>query len=191
MKAFHNDPKIKETYLARVRAHREADQIIQSYGYWNEGKGCAVGCTLHSDNHAAYETELGIPQVLARLEDGIFEGVSVERSKSWPEDFLAAIPVGADLSLVWPKFAIWLLTDPDHGVIRFSKTPQVVEKVAILYSRLIAGDQPTHAEWSAAYAAAAYAAADAARAAARAAADAAHARGAQATKLLQLLSEAR
>ena len=86
--AYHGDPKVKEKYLARVRAHAAADEIIHGI-YWTGSKGCAVGCTIHSDNHAAYETELGIPRIIARLEDGIFEGLSNGRSKLWPEQFLS------------------------------------------------------------------------------------------------------
>lgn len=29
MKAFHNDPKVKAKYVARVRAHQEADRLIR------------------------------------------------------------------------------------------------------------------------------------------------------------------
>ena len=39
--SFHNDPKIKEKYLERVKAHQEADQIIKGL-YWEDGKGCAM-----------------------------------------------------------------------------------------------------------------------------------------------------
>lgn len=42
MKAFHDNPKIKSNYIARVRAHREADQLVQGFGYWQYGKGCAA-----------------------------------------------------------------------------------------------------------------------------------------------------
>lgn len=77
--AFHGDPAIKQTYLDRVEAHRIADQIIQGTG-WDENshRGCAVGCTLHDYNHLSYETELGIPFVLAHLEDAIFEALPIE-----------------------------------------------------------------------------------------------------------------
>lgn len=71
--AFHGDKAIKAKYLARVKAHAEADEIIHGT-YWEKGKGCAVGCTIHSEKHSAYETELGMPIILARLEDRIFEG---------------------------------------------------------------------------------------------------------------------
>ena len=63
MRAFHNNPAIKEKYLARVRAHAAADEIIKGQ-YWQNGRGCAVGCTIHSSSHKAYEDELGIPRFL-------------------------------------------------------------------------------------------------------------------------------
>jgi len=44
MIAFHGKPEIKEQYLARVRAHAAADEIIHGK-YWEGGKGCAIGCT--------------------------------------------------------------------------------------------------------------------------------------------------
>ena len=66
--AFHGKQSVKDFYIERVRAHAAADEIIHGK-YWENGKGCAVGCTIHSRTHARYETELGIPLALARLED--------------------------------------------------------------------------------------------------------------------------
>ncbi len=176
--AFHGKQEVKDLYLSRVRAHRAADEIVQSFGYWakdskGEFKGCAVGCTLHSGEHDAYETELGIPVMFAYLEEGIFENMAPEDAKLWPEQFLNAIPAGADLTSVWPKFAEWLLVDKDNGVIRHAKTDRVkqaIQGVADLFKIVIAGGKVTIEEWRKARA---YADADAAAAAAYADADAA------------------
>ena len=113
--AYHNDPKIKELYLTRVRAHQAHDEIVKGT-YWEEGKGCAVGCTIEGDEHSRYETELGIPVQIAYLEDTLFEGMSNERAKEFPTQFLSSIHVGADLSLVIPKFYLEILLDKEHGV---------------------------------------------------------------------------
>ena len=110
MLAFHGKEEIKEMYLSRVRAHAIADEIAHGF-YWKNGKGCAVGCTIHSREHKDYETELGIPIMLARLEDRLFEGMTNGKSKEFPERFLSAARVGADLSLVGWKFLHWLLTE--------------------------------------------------------------------------------
>ena len=118
LRAFHNDPQIKAHYLARVQAHRAADEIVHGT-YWQYGKGCAIGCTLHSSNHDAYESELGIPSALAYLEDTIFERLHSPQDCAWPTDFLQAIPVGADLADMTRQFLLALLTDAQHGVRQY------------------------------------------------------------------------
>jgi hypothetical protein len=110
MLAFHNDPSVKAHYLNRVLAHAAADEIIHGK-YWERGKGCAVGCTVHSSSHASYETELGVPIMLARLEDRLFEGMRNGDSKKFPVRFLEAIQPGADLSRVGWLWLHWLLTE--------------------------------------------------------------------------------
>src|SRR5690348_11350270 len=140
MKAYHGDAAVKEKYLARVRSHQAADELMQGYGYWRDGKGCAVGCTIHSESepHKAYERELGIPERIAWLEDRLFERMPKEPARTWPERFLNAIPVGADLSNVWDQFMQWLLVDAEHGVIKYAKSDRskkVIQGVADLYSR--------------------------------------------------------
>ena len=193
MLSFHGKQEIKNKYVARVKAHELADEIAQGY-YWEKGKGCAVGCTIHGRNHHSYESELGIPTAIARLEDRIFEGLPNDIAKGFPLRFLESIPVGADLSMVVPKMMLWLLIDENHGVIRYGseKGKIAIQDVADLYVRKIAGEKVTVSEWliarknaayaaaAAAYAGAAYAYADAAYAAAAADAAAAYAAAAAA-----------
>ena len=61
MKSFHGDVKVKVKYINRVKAHQLADNLIKGQG-WENGKGCAVGCTLEAYDHSRYEVELGIPR---------------------------------------------------------------------------------------------------------------------------------
>lgn len=91
MRAFHGKAELKETLLAEIKWHEEQDKIVQGT-YGNEGnefKGCAVGCSIHSLNrklgknfstsdHKIYETELGIPETLAYLEDSLFAFLRVK-----------------------------------------------------------------------------------------------------------------
>lgn len=128
MLTFNNDIKVKKFYLNRIKQHQLADEIAKGQ-YWENGKGCAVGCTLHSSNHKDYEIELGIPMILARLEDSIFEGMSNERAKEFPLQFLQAVPVGVDLKDVYKKFFIWLLTDAKYGVIKFAKKGSTIKAI--------------------------------------------------------------
>ena len=108
MKAFHGDQKIKDKYLARVLAHQKADEIVKGQ-YWEKGRCCAVGCTIHSSNHKAYEDELGIPEWLARVEDVLFEGMPLEDAKEWPYKFLDSIKPGLDLEKLKAPFMIYIL----------------------------------------------------------------------------------
>lgn len=105
MIAFHGDFKLKEKILKRLRDHYEADEIIKGQ-YWEGGKGCAVGCSVHSSDHMKYEELLGINYLIAHLEDSIFEGLPNEQAKEFPIQFIEAIPVGANLDSVFYKFAI-------------------------------------------------------------------------------------
>lgn len=134
--SFHNDPRIKEKYLNRVHQHFLADEIIRGNGkYWQNGKGCAVGCTLHSAIHRSYETELGIPEWLAMLEDTIFEGLPLERARLWPGQFLQAIPIGADLEPVKRLFLIFVLNSTlnkfDHK--KFPDVKKAIDTVIHLW----------------------------------------------------------
>ena len=215
MLAYHNDPAIKQMFVDRIAAHAAADEIVKGY-YWEDGKGCAIGCTYHSSDHMAAEREAGIPLMLAQLEDRIFEGLPNSEAKAWPLRFAGAVQVGADLSMVGPRWLLWLLRDSgiperDHSIV----APAFRECVAVVEhwcatgrpdgdaARAAAGAaRAAEAAWAAAEAAAwaaraaraaAWAAAEAARAdaeAAGAARAAAAAYSRQAEALLRLIAEA-
>jgi hypothetical protein len=201
MQAFHNDPAIKEKYLSRVRQHIAADNLIRGIG-WKDGKGCAVGCTLESYEHAQYPIELGIPEWLGRIEDDLFEGMSIEKSETWPEKFLDAIPVGlddAEFLRVKAQFFLVVLNSAletfDHE--KFPDVKAAIEGSILLWKR----DDFWTTEWLKAAGAAAWAATRAARAiwgagptaartAARAAREAAGAAAAEALEAAARAAEA-
>lgn len=143
MKAFHNDPKIKQKYLNRVAAHRAADKLVQGLT-WDDGKGCAIGCTLEAYDHSRYPTELGIPEMLARLEDSIFEGLSNGTAQAWPERFLRAVEPGVDLSTVGWKFLHWLLTDSLIGAYDHELVRDAVQQCAAVLEPLANGGKVDH-----------------------------------------------
>ena len=109
----------KEAFVEIMEGHRAADRIAQGT-YWEDGRGCAVGCGLHTvraltgldlahSDHGALAAQVGVPEVLEHLQDKIFEGLPFAFAREWPLRFARAIPDGADLSCVWPKFAVALL----------------------------------------------------------------------------------
>lgn len=152
MLAYLGDPTLKTFLLQELHRHRKADEIVKGH-YWENGKGCAVGCTLESiaarngkwkagidhTNHALYESELGIPSQLAHLQDAIFEGLPNPDYLAWPEQFAKAIMPGANLIGVWPKFVVALLTDT-HGPVwphvqdaKWHMQLAAIERVACLF----------------------------------------------------------
>lgn len=154
MKSFNQE--IKSALVAEIRKHREQDQVVQgNYGTYEDGRfrGCAVGCVVHSylvaagedsvvvvgngEYHKMYESMFGIPKILAELQDIIHEGLSDESFPTWPERFMEAVPTDTELSLVFPKFALWFLTDEGVGIFGHAVgTPQ--QEVAGLFSAIVA-----------------------------------------------------
>ena len=128
----------REVMIAEARAHRKAGRLV-SGEYWSDGNGCSIGCSIETVNrrmgggmshhdHAGLAAALGIPESLVQLQDAIYEGLPKDLRQDWPERFYTALPEGADLSGVWPLFAVWLLREvvlPVAGVNR-----HVVERVA-------------------------------------------------------------
>jgi hypothetical protein len=155
-------------YLARMRAHAAADEIVHG-AYWENGKGCAVGCLLHSGDspHRQFPVLLGIPEPIARLEDRLFEGQANGDAKRFAVEFVEAIPVGADLSGVADRFLLWLLVDEQFGMRQWANAQgqATIDRVAGRYRLKMSGNLPPLEEWHEARSAAA-AAADAAAAAA-------------------------
>lgn len=91
----------KQELLGVLKSHQKADNFVKGK-YWEYGKGCSVGCALESftgntSDHSKFEELFGIPIVIARLNDGIFEGLSEEDSKWWPVAFVEAVPENVDL----------------------------------------------------------------------------------------------
>jgi hypothetical protein len=179
--AFHGKKEVKEFFIKRVAQHIAADHLVRGVGYENKNgviRGCGVGCTLEKYDHSAYETELGIPEWLARVEDTLFEGMSDEKSRTWPEKFLEAITPGADLEKVKGPFLVIVLESAlktfDHE--KFPDVKKAIDGSIALWKRSdIGSDEWTKAAWAAARAARAAESAARAAWAARAAAWAAKA----------------
>jgi len=153
----------------QVAAHVAADSITQG-SYWDEGskRGCFIGCLAHSDDPGINEQTYGLPVMVQRIAESIFEALPDDEAKA----FFAALPDavgcdGKDLSKVgWQFLAAELRALPAQ-----TAEIQVVIDPVIAGMDLLASGQ----EWAADATADAAAAAWTARTAAWAAADAADA----------------
>jgi len=159
-----------------VAAHVAADSIVQGT-YWDTEnyKGCFIGRLAKSDDPAINEATYGLPVMLQRIAESIFEALPASKAKA----FFAALPDavacdGKDLTKVgWQFLAAELRSLPDQS----AEVQAVIDHVIAGMDLLASGGQWPAAAWAARAAAwaaadAAWAAADAARAA-EAAADAA------------------
>lgn len=196
MLAYHSDSAVKDKYLSRIKAHREADELVAGCG-WEKNRhvrGCAVGCTFDKYDHSRGPVEIGFPEELMHLEDAIFEGLANGGGDhlAFPAAFLAAVRPGADLSLVWPRFTLWLLTDtesPSFVGSQHETVKDACEEVAGLYREWCeTGIKPEKSRFESAAESAARSAARSAWSAARSAESAARTK--MRDKLLELLHAA-
>ena len=204
--AYHNDPALKDQVLKNLDAHSKADEIVQGQ-YWKYGRGCSIACILVDfdqkaaveGNHSRCAELFGGNETIYHLQDTIFEGLEKDIAQTWPKRFMSAIKPGSDLSMVWSKFAYWLLTEEiTRNLDKENHKNQLnaIEQVANLYKEHIETGEPidqqkardasdavsAYADDDAVYTAyTAYAAADAATSAAYAAYAAAYATSAYAS----------
>src|ERR1700676_815813 len=163
LKAYHNDPAIKEVLINQLQAHYDADEIIKGT-YWQDGKGCAVGCSIHSSDHSLYEKELGLPEWIARVEDRIFEGLPNHLSKEWPLRISKAVKIGSNIDKIKIPFLI-LVVESVLDKFDHEKFPECKISIENLLHLLKTNPENSEADSRAAASAAAWAAAEAARAA--------------------------
>jgi hypothetical protein len=205
---FLTDPTIRAQFIAAVREHEAQDRIVQgTYGSRGERahefRGCYFGCawnslriaapmaiTFNPDDRGEIAEAMGLPPFVARVAEGIFEGLPAPEApafaRAMAEATADAAARGADLSMVYARFIGSVLTDPERGVLQHARTDaqrSAIQAVANMYGRVAHGEAVAQDEWRSARFAAHTAAADAADAdayAADAAAAAAYAAAADA-----------
>jgi hypothetical protein len=117
--AFIGTPITHAELLAEMREHQRMDRFVQGQ-YWENGRGCAVGCAIESINrrtslqlafsdHASYGNITHVPAEIFRLQDRLFEMLPRSEAIKFPVQFLEAIREGSDLSGVLDKFFVRML----------------------------------------------------------------------------------
>ena len=125
-----------------VEKHIAADAVIQG-DYWDGHRGCFIGCLNHSSDPYGAEKEYGLPIMVQRIAEAIFERLPAEDAPK----FFAALPDaigcdGKDLSCVsWQFLAQALRNMPPQP----AKIQAVVDPVIAGLELLGAGK-----EWPAA-----------------------------------------
>jgi hypothetical protein len=137
--SFYGNYQLKQDLLTQLQYHYDHDQITKGQ-YWKNGKGCHVGCCIHSASHKDMSDFFGLPEWLCYLFDTTFEGLSNEDAMKFPLESIAAIPVGVDLEPVRHKLAIWRLLDSEHGIIRYSEDKCIIIAVAALHKKALVAE---------------------------------------------------
>ena len=203
MLAYHNNEELKQATILAMKEDIAAQRLIPGQ-YWENNKGCFVGCVVRGDDHMKFETQIGFPVMLARLADRVFEGLPTQAKRDdFAIRYLQSPAAGADLKLVGWNFLHWLLTEElpksvvGEGKIFDDVRNSMVQAADVLLPLTMGKEVDKNAADAAAGRAAdaAYYAADAAAYAAYAAdaADAAYYAAAyerMALKLVELLAEA-
>ena len=145
MLAFHNDPEIKAKYLERIERQIKKGRLRAGDGWDEKTKcGCAIGSTTFGYKHLDYANKLGVPVEIVYLKDAIFEGLAKnfndDRYLYFPGEFIECIKVGADLSLVAPRFILWLLDGDDSPIPRKYRNHKLVKGAIDMVAAL-------HREW--------------------------------------------
>jgi hypothetical protein len=192
----------QETFAEMARRHRAADMLAAGNFKMVDGQACSVGCFCYDYGLKPGDFEglaklTGYPEAAHRLQEAIFEGLPETERANWHVAFAEKAATVTDWQTVIDRI---ILTSLRIAEAHDTSESKVVAAVIDLYERRLNGDNPSDAEWVAAWdaawakrdaagvapyaarsaarvaayaAAAADAAADAAGAAADAAADAA------------------
>lgn len=103
-----------------VKAHLDADQLVKGQ-YWENDQGCFIACLTHSNNPVDAFERFGLPIVVLRIAENIFERLPYEEGRL----FFAALPDavgrdGKDLSRChWAFLAAELRAlPPQKGALR-------------------------------------------------------------------------
>ncbi|BES85204.1 hypothetical protein PEC302107_19630 [Pectobacterium araliae] len=168
LSAFHNDTQRKEDLLAQARTAIAQGQLRATTDSYddNSGKGSVIAVLLGSQQITLAEEKLGIPTNVATLYETLFANFGVLETidniqyhdklpadaQSKLLDWLTAIPVGADLTLLPSAFIARLLQDILSGDILLpehipASLDDIIRDTAEAHWRTSRGEPLTEQEW--------------------------------------------
>jgi hypothetical protein len=144
-------------------AHQRADEYKSGSYKWREGGACAIGCTMRGamqigllpksaeiGDHAHLAEASGVPELAWRLYDHVFDGLPEVDRPAWTPRFLRAIRADADYSSLPARVMVRCARKLAEDAI----DPEVKECCVVnadLWDRRSRGQEPTAAEWAAAW----------------------------------------
>ena len=95
---YNGNAIMQQFVIDQIAAHEAHDEIMQGR-YWANGKGCFIGCIAHDNSAEKVEEMTGMPVMLTRIAEGIFETLPNDIAKGFPGRVTRAIPMGATFRL--------------------------------------------------------------------------------------------
>jgi hypothetical protein len=151
VQAFHNDPALKQEFISRLSGHAQAGELLNAASSWKDGKGSPVACMVHDTNLIVWQGQTGIPKAVGNALDtaaALFDRPA--KAAQFTLEWMEAIAVGQDLCGVAPGLIIWLLSDAEHGLRRWTMEARVgeaIDRVVGLHRRAASGNVPDESEW--------------------------------------------
>ncbi len=169
--AFHGDAAVKQAVIERLQRHWSAGHVRPWFSMaFSEPPGhCSVmGATIEGTDADAYERELGIPAGAGYLHEALLMHCGhqpwsadfrdsppfeiADFARDYPVQWLQAVPLGANLGLLVPRFVAWLMHELidaqgswwgqlDAG-LRAAGT-----QVSVLFDAALKGSVVTTAQW--------------------------------------------
>lgn len=149
--------KTKQETLKLFQSHIDADTLQPGTYGREEGDryiACTIGCLTGSNDHKLYETLYGIPVGLAYIHEAIFEDISdidLKASQQWSYNFLKDIPEGADLSAIQSQLTVWLINNPEYGLMHHGMKNVnftfLLSESSKLHSKIVDGESVSPEQW--------------------------------------------
>lgn len=143
--SYYGDKRVKANYLARLKKHYLANEIVQET-YWRNERDRDEEKFHHYEE---WKIQPGIPSNVNAVINRIFEGLPKKEAKEFPLECSSAIPVGVDLSNVLKKLYVWILTDSRNGVIQYAedeKAKNNIQSIADMHAESIT-DNVSETKW--------------------------------------------
>lgn len=135
MIAYHGSTKIKNEYLEEAQRHEAADSYVKGL-YWQEAerRGCNIGCWTREAGgaHESLAAQMGLPEALLHLSDGIFEALPDPYFKTWSRRFADAIPVGSELGGLGPRMLQWIMGDRQWGLVVLAESQDLRQRLGAM-----------------------------------------------------------
>jgi hypothetical protein len=90
-----------------------------------------------------------VNQIVSKLSDLFYEKLQGDDKRTWPAR--SAVMPDADLSMVWPRFALWLLTEEVPQYVTEERPLKSLADVVELYRQWVDRRKPEWSKWNDAY----------------------------------------